>query len=115
MRGVLSIYELSWEIYKKEVRLIAMISTDNGDNLLQRQICYNGKIIGNARGPCNEGWLYFCLNVRTEQNHNAVNYLNVSFNFPIEEQLLYSRHIFDSKIFCRHKNNSHTVVPTDPI
>jgi hypothetical protein len=38
--------------------LIAMISTDNGDNLLQRQIRYNGKIIGNERGRCNEGWLY---------------------------------------------------------
>ena len=59
MRGVLSIYELSWEIYKKEVRLIAMISTDNGDNLLQRHIRYNGKIIGNERGRCNEGWLYY--------------------------------------------------------
>jgi hypothetical protein len=31
---VLSIYELSWEIYKTEGGgLIAMISTDNGDNL----------------------------------------------------------------------------------
>jgi hypothetical protein len=60
MRGVLSIYELSWEIYKRGGGgwLIAMISTDNGDNLLQRQIRYNGKIIGNERGRCNEGWLY---------------------------------------------------------
>jgi hypothetical protein len=32
-----------------------MISTDNGDNLLQRQIRYNGKIIENKRGHCNEG------------------------------------------------------------
>jgi hypothetical protein len=41
--------------------LIAMISSDNGDNLLQRQIRYNGKIIGNERGRCNEGWLYMIL------------------------------------------------------
>jgi hypothetical protein len=29
--------------------------------LLQRQIRYNGKIIGNERGRCNEGWLYLPL------------------------------------------------------
>jgi hypothetical protein len=40
--------------------LVTMISTDNGDNLLQRQIRYNGKIIGNEHGRCNEGWLYKC-------------------------------------------------------
>jgi hypothetical protein len=58
MKGVLSVYELGWEIYKREGWLIAMISTDNGDNLLQLQIRYNGKIIRNERGRCNEGLLY---------------------------------------------------------
>jgi hypothetical protein len=57
MRGVMSIYELSWEIYKGGGWLVTMISTDNGD-LLQQQIRYNGKIIGNKRGRCNEGCLY---------------------------------------------------------
>jgi hypothetical protein len=109
MRGVLSIYERSWEIYKKEVRLIAMISTDNGDNLLQQQIRYNGKIIGNARGHCNEGWLYFCLNVRTEQNHNAANDLNVSFNliFLLKNNFCIQDTFFIQKFFADIK-----IIPT---
>jgi hypothetical protein len=59
MRGVTSIYKLSWEIYKKGGGwLVTMILTNNGDDLLQRQIRYNGKLIGNERGRCNVGWLY---------------------------------------------------------
>jgi hypothetical protein len=46
------------DIQKGEGWLVS-ISTDSGDDLLQRQIRYNGKIIGNERGHCNEGWLYF--------------------------------------------------------
>jgi hypothetical protein len=50
-RGVFLLYTLGgW--------FVTMISTDNGDKLLQRQICYDSKIIGNEHGCCNEGWLY---------------------------------------------------------
>jgi hypothetical protein len=30
----------------------------NVGKLIQQQIRYNGKIFGNERGHCNEGWLY---------------------------------------------------------
>jgi hypothetical protein len=60
MRGFMSIIQTKLRDIQKGGGgwLVTMISTDNGDNLLQRQIHYIGKIIGNKRGRCNEGWLY---------------------------------------------------------
>jgi hypothetical protein len=69
-----------WDGFKKYLH--RFVRLHNVGKLLQQQIRYNGKIFGNERGRCNEGWLHMYNIVDQQIYKDTKDNVSISKNPP---------------------------------